>query len=199
MNAPIEPPRMPHEADGIQELDNRLPAWWVWLFWLSIVWGFAYLLHYHVFKMGPDSSEAYRREMAAAEKARTPTAPVEGGETELPLDQVTPALDTARLSRGEGLFLKNCAVCHGGMGQGMIGPNLTDDFWIHGGEFKDLVHIVREGVPAKGMITWRPVLKPSDIIDVCSYVWSIHGRDVSAAIPPPKPVEPDAREFKRPI
>jgi cytochrome c oxidase cbb3-type subunit 3 len=205
MSTQKDPLLMDHEADGIRELDNRLPAWWVWLFWGAILWGVGYLIHFHVFRMGPGSAEEYRQEMAAAGAAKsadaaaaTAVAAASPAEAEVPLDQVQPSSEAAILAQGEALFVKNCVVCHAALGQGLIGPNLTDDFWIHGGEYKNIINTIREGVPAKGMITWKTVLKPSEILAVGSYVWSIHGRDVSKAVPPPKPTEPEAKEFKRP-
>lgn len=193
---------MDHEADGITELDNNLPTWWVWLFWGAIIWGVLYLLHFHVFKMGPGSAAEFKQEVAAADtlkKATVATAAANSpAEAEIPLDQVQPLTDAAALALGEATFTKNCVVCHGAMAQGLIGPNLNDAFWIHGGEFKNIVNTIREGVPVKGMITWRGVLKHSDIIAVASYIWTLQGRDVSKAIPPPKPVEPEAKEYKRP-
>ena len=205
MSAQKDPLLMDHNADGITELDNNLPAWWVWLFWGAIIWGVAYYIHYHGLKMGPSSGEQYKQEMAAAKAATTANAAAAHAaaaaapvDPEVPLDQVAPSADAAVLAQGEALFTKNCVVCHSALGQGLIGPNLTDDFWIHGGEYKNIINTIREGVPAKGMITWKTVLKPSEILAVGSYVWSIHGRDVSKAVPPPKPVEPEAKEYKRP-
>lgn len=205
MSEQKDPLLMDHNADGITELDNNLPAWWVWLFWGAIIWGVAYLVHFHVLKMGPGSAELYKQEMAAAQAANKANAAAANAaaasapvDPEVPLDQVAPSSDAAVLAQGEALFVKNCVVCHSALGQGLIGPNLTDDFWIHGGEYKNIINTIREGVPAKGMITWKTVLKPSEILAVGSYVWSIHGRDVSKAIPPPKPVEPEAKEYKRP-
>ena len=205
MSAQKDPLLMDHNADGITELDNNLPAWWVWLFWGAIIWGVAYLVHFHVLKMGAGSAEQYKQEMAAAKAANTANAAAASAvaaaapvEPEVPLDQVKPSAEAAVLAQGEALFTKNCVVCHSALGQGLIGPNLTDDFWIHGGEYKNIINTIREGVPAKGMITWKVILKPSEILAVGSYVWSIHGRDLSKAVPPPKPVEPEAKEYKRP-
>lgn len=206
MSEQKDPLLLDHNVDGITELDNRLPAWWVWLFWGAIVWGIAYLVHYQVLKLGPGQAEQYRQEMAAAKSsaagaaaaAAAVAATAPAAEQEIPLDQVQPSKETAILAQGEALFTKNCVVCHSALGQGLIGPNLTDDWWIHGGEFKNIINTIREGVPAKGMITWKVILKPSEIIAVGSYVWSIHGRDLSKAVPPPKPVEPEAKEYKRP-
>ncbi len=205
MSEKKDPLLMDHNADGITELDNNLPAWWVWLFWGAIIWGLAYLVHYHVLKMAPGQAGEYQLEMAAAQAAKGgPAGAGPAGaaaavaEVEIPLDQVQPAADPGTLAKGEALFVKNCVVCHSALGQGLIGPNLTDDFWIHGGEFKHIINTIREGVPAKGMITWKTALKPSEIMAVGSYVWSIHGRDVSKAVPPAKAPEPEAKEYKRP-
>lgn len=176
---------MGHEVDGIGELDNLLPRWWVWLFWLATVFAAAYLLYYHVLYPGKGSAWEYKEEIAEADRAMALLPP-----TPTPDEASTEA---AVVAKGKQIFMANCIPCHGTMAQGIVGPNLTDDYWIHGGKFANIKHTITEGVPAKGMLTWKLTLRPMDIYSVASYVWSLHGSDVSKASPPPKPVEPEAK------
>ena len=182
-----------HDYDGITELDNLLPRWWLWLFWLCIAFGPLYLLYWDVLKIGRSPVEAYKAEMAAAVAAR---ALAEGREPPGQYDSQTTDRDV--LGKGEALFAVNCVVCHGQLGQGLVGPNLTDDFWIHGGTFIEIRKLIEDGVPAKGMIAWKEKLSRADIHATSSYLWALHGRDVSRAVPPAKPPEPEAVEVYRP-
>ena len=181
MTNPNEPGLMKHDADGITELDNQLPRWWVWLFALTCIYAAVYLVYFHVTKSGPLSIAEYEREMAAAK----PAAPAPGAPVEAPIE---PSKDPAVIAAGQALFLKNCMVCHGPNAQGLIGPNLCDEFWIHGSAFPNIVNTITEGVPAKGMITWKTVLKPEEIRTVASYVWSIRGSN------PPNPKAPEGEK-----
>lgn len=152
------------EADGIEEYDNALPDWWLGLFWFCIIWAAAYALHYHVIA---DRSQVRRlaAEMAAAEQ-RWPAAAVPA--TFAP----TPELAAA----GEAVFKTNCIACHGADLHGGIGPNLTDEVWIHGGEPEQVLKTITEGVAAKGMPTWGPILGPEKIRQVAAYVLAQKGK-----------------------
>ena len=186
-----------HEVDGISELDNLLPRWWVWMFWLCNAFAVAYIVYYHVLNLAPLQEKAYAEEMGLAKQAKA--ALVAAKVASAPqLDMTAPSTDEAILNKGKSIFGINCIACHATEGQGLIGPNLTDDFWIHGCEFANILNTITEGVPVKGMISWKLTMSPEDIHAVASFVWSIHGKDVSKAIPPPKPVEPEAKEYKRP-
>ncbi len=151
------------EADGIEEYDNPLPDWWLGLFWFTIIFAFGYTLHYHVIAHR-SPAKALAAEMAAAQ-ARWPQA---GGAAFVP----TPEL----AAKGKEIFQTNCVACHGADLHGKIGPNLTDDVWIHGGRPQDIVHTITNGVSAKGMPTWGPILGPEKIREVASYVISMHGK-----------------------
>ena len=178
MSEQKEAPVLEHEADGITELDNQLPRWWVWLFWGCIFYGILYLLHFHVFRMGKLSGAQYQQEVAAEDARKLAAAggaAAAGAEQEIPLDQVQPSTETAVLARGKALFDKNCVMCHGPQGQGLVGPNLCDEYWIHGPAFADSVRTIREGVPAKGMITWKTQMKPSEIMAVASHIYTLRG------------------------
>lgn len=104
---------------------------------------------------------------------------------------VTPKTGAEALAEGKAIFERYCFTCHGNQGQGGIGPNLTDDYWIHGGTFPDVVHTIRAGVPVKGMISWEKTLEKDQIIEVASYVWSLHGTN------PPNPKDPQGDLFAR--
>ena len=151
-----------HDYDGIKELDNHLPPWWKYLFYFTIAFGVVYLLVYHVFQFewAPLQEEAYRREMALAEEQMS----------ELAIANVELTDEDEALENGENLFVANCAACHLADGGGSIGPNLTDNYWIHGGEVQDVYNTIKDGVPGKGMISWESRLSPSDMRDVASFI-----------------------------
>jgi len=158
-----------HNYDGIKELDNHLPPWWKWLFYISIVWSLVYLLVYHVFDLLPLSAEEYNRSIAKAEaaleaqKASAPSAAIDE-------NNVTVTTDESDLAQGETIFKRQCAVCHQQDGGGNVGPNLTDNYWLHGGSIGNIFHTIKYGVPEKGMISWESQLSPTDMRDVASYI-----------------------------
>jgi cytochrome c oxidase cbb3-type subunit 3 len=165
-----------HEYDGIQELDNELPPWWLWLFYITIIWSVVYMVYYHVLGTGPSSAEEYQMELARAETmyqqpGGDAAASVEGQES---AQKIVALTDAQSLEEGMTIFGKNCVPCHGTAGEGTIGPNLTDDYWIHGATMKDMVNTITNGIPAKGMISWAPVLEPDEIVKVASYIRSLH-------------------------
>jgi cytochrome c oxidase cbb3-type subunit 3 len=176
-----DPLLLDHEADGIRELDNNLPRWWVWLFNLSILFAAGYLLYFHVFHMGSLQAAQYKAE--AKEGQAIKSAALKSFEDSLPT--LTPSKDTAVLDTGHALFLRNCAPCHRADGGGLVGPNLCDDYWIHGSNFVDNLRTIVNGVPAKGMLTWRGILKPAEIHAVASYIYTLRGTH------PPNPKPPE--------
>ncbi|MGJ8716368.1 MULTISPECIES: cbb3-type cytochrome c oxidase N-terminal domain-containing protein [Maribacter] len=162
-----------HDYDGIRELDNNLPPWWVYLFYASIVFGVVYLLRFHVFNDYNQTME-YEQEVAAAqleieEYKKTAKGLVDANTVEL-------LTDASDLSAGKGIFEGNCVACHMADGGGGIGPNLTDQNWILGGGIKNVFHTISEGGrDGKGMIAWKQNLKPAEIAQVASYVLSFQG------------------------
>ncbi len=253
-----------HDYDGIKELDNKLPPWWLYLFYITIIWGIGYLIYYHVLGMGDlshaeymkeldpnwsssrastgfsigytspfygpeDITPRHRIEIAKAEEAAakflaiehlergegvsnlnfeqlilaamkisnpedmeklknafpeiwskyqspqpdkpssTPVVPVE------PEVEIEPLTDESSLASGHQIFEANCITCHGKNGEGGIGPNLTDDYYLHGRGMASTVKIIVNGVPAKGMISWRGILKEDQIKQVASYILTLHG------------------------
>lgn len=162
-----------HDYDGIKELDNSLPPWWIWGFYITIFWAVVYLIHYHVIHTGPSSSEEY------AQSVETAALELKARQAKM-ADFVSPETVTALttpdgLGAGKSIFEKNCVACHGAAGEGIVGPNLTDDFWIHGGGIKNVFTVVTNGVPAKGMISWQTQLSPKQIQQVASYILTLHG------------------------
>jgi len=159
---------MDHNYDDIRELDNHLPPWWKWLFYLSIVWSMIYLVAYHVFDWLPLSDQEFNNEIVRAEaalEARRATMTELIDETNVEITQ-----DETGLENGKTIFQRQCAVCHQADGGGNVGPNMTDQYWIHGGDIKDLYTTIRYGVPEKGMISWESQLSPGDMRDVASFI-----------------------------
>lgn len=162
-----------HVYDGIRELDNNLPPWWLAGFYISIVFAVVYLLRYHVFDAAPLQEEEFKMEMAAAEVAKEEYLKTAANL----IDESTVEILTeeSRLVAGQSIFDKNCAVCHAKDGGGGVGPNLTDNYWIHGNSIADVFSTVKYGVPAKGMIPWQDQLSPAEIQEVSSYVLTLVG------------------------
>jgi cytochrome c oxidase cbb3-type subunit 3 len=170
-NDPKEPLLLDHEYDGIQELDNNLPRWWVWLFYLCIIYSAIYLVYYHVTCKGDLQAAEYANEMKAGEQIKAAAM----GKFESSIATLQPSKDSAVLENGKLSYNKFCAPCHRVDGGGLVGPNLTDDYWIHGSAYADSVKIIWDGVPAKGMVTWKTVLKPDEINAVASYIYTLRG------------------------
>ena len=185
-----------HNYDGIQELDNNLPRWWVWLFYITIIFSAVYLVYYHVTGSGDLQAAEYAKEMKAGEQIKGAAM----GKFEIGLSTLQPSSDAAVLEDGRQTYVKYCAPCHRADGGGLVGPNLTDSYWIHGSNYTDTVKIIWDGVPAKGMITWKTVLKPDQIQNVASYIYTLRGAKLltPGKLPenqlPAKPAGPSAFE-----
>jgi len=162
-----------HEADGIQELDNKLPRWWVLLFYITIVFAVMYLAFFHVLGFGDLQHARYAREVARAE-ARLATRQAQSTST---LDYDQPSFDAEILAQGSSLYTTHCAACHHSTGRGLIGPNLTDAYWIHGPNFADTMHVIAEGVQEKGMQPWKNMLSLNQRYAIASYVFSLRGSE----------------------
>jgi cytochrome c oxidase cbb3-type subunit 3 len=162
-----------HEYDGIRELDNSLPPWWLWLFYGTIIWAAVYLWYYHVSAKGPNQEQEYiaAMEMGEAEKAKFLATQADA------IDEKTVTLLTAEadLAEGKEIYTANCLVCHGVNGEGTVGPNFTDKYWIHGGSINNLFSTIKYGVPEKGMISWKSQLRPGAMQKVASYILSMQG------------------------
>lgn len=176
-----------HDYDGILELDNNLPPWWKALFYVTIVWGVVYLLWFHVFQVGNLQDAEYAEEVKIAEIEKA--ALMGGGVVDE--TNVTKLTDPIALSAGKETFLKHCAACHGRNGEGLVGPNMTDDYWIHGADIKQVFLIVKNGVQEKGMISWKSQLNPVAMQEVSSYILSLRGTNP----PNQKPAEGELVNF----
>jgi cytochrome c oxidase cbb3-type subunit 3 len=159
-----------HSYDGIRELDNYLPPWWKWLFYGTVVWAVIYLIVYHVAGLLPLSNEEYMAEVEEVQKIRASQEIVQIDENTL---EFTAEADL--INKGKEVFISNCASCHRNDGGGSVGPNLTDEYWLHGGSVRNIYATIKNGVPEKGMISWAPILKPEEIRDAAFYIMSIQG------------------------
>ncbi|MHB8521470.1 MAG: cbb3-type cytochrome c oxidase N-terminal domain-containing protein [Limisphaerales bacterium] len=173
-----------HEADGIKELDNNLPRWWVWLFYLTIAFAAIYLCYYHVFDAGDLQAMEYQKEWEKGEVLKAGAL----AKFEATLGKLEPSRDAVVIAKGHQTFSTMCAPCHRADGGGLVGPNLCDDYWIHGSNFVDNVRTILNGVPEKGMLTWKGVLKPNEIYAVASYVYTLRGTH------PPNPKPPENQQ-----
>jgi cytochrome c oxidase cbb3-type subunit III len=176
-----------HEYDGIREYDNPLPGWWLLLFWATILFSAWYLLYYQL-GHGETVEQEYGREMLALYDVQMKQLLKLG-----PINDAMIAGFSAKpdmMASAKGLFAQRCAVCHGQYGQGNIGPNLTDDYWLYGGTPTQVYHTITEGVPAKGMIAWKAQLPAGQILALAAYVGTLHGSN------PPNPKAPQGERIK---
>lgn len=175
-----------HEYDGIKELDNKLPKWWLWLFYITIIISAVYFIRMHVLKTADLQDDAYKKEVEAAMiqyKAARPASTIDA-------TNVTLLTDAGSLASGKEIFDKSCVVCHLAQGQGLVGPNLTDDYWIHGCTIGEIFNLIVIGVPDKGMISWKDQLTPEQIQQVASFIVSLKGSN------PPNPKAPQGELCK---
>ena len=182
MNDNNEPLMQGHDADGIRELDNKLPRWWVWLFYLTIIFSAVYLLYYHVLGLGNLQAAEYVNEMKAGDALKQAAM----SKFEASIATLQPSKDPLVIEQGRQIYAKLCAPCHRADGGGLVGPNLTDDYWIHGSNFADNVSVIWNGVPAKGMVTWKNFLKPDEIYSVSSYIYTLRGAKLTTPGKPPE-------------
>lgn len=177
-----------HDYDGIKELDNVLPPWWINLFYVTIIFGLVYLVKYHIMD-GADQKKEFEIEM---EEARIAVEEYKKTAKDLiDANSVTLLTDEGDLAAGKKIFETNCVACHRADGGGAIGPNLTDEYWVLGGGIKNVFHTITEGGrDGKGMVAWKGTLKPSEIQLVASYVLSLQGTN------PVDPKAPDGEIWK---
>jgi len=174
-----------HSYDGIKELDNHLPPWWKWLFYGTIGWGIIYIIVFHITGTLPLQKEEYSNELAIAEdqvrkfKASQPQEEID--ESKLVFNK-----DQAIIQKGKTIFMNNnCVACHRNDGGGNgIGPNLTDNYWLHGGDVKQIFHTIKNGVVEKGMPAWGKTMSQQDVRNVTFFVMSLQGSNPANAKAP---------------
>ncbi len=181
---------MDHEYDGIHELDNNLPPWWVWMFNLTIVFAVVYMIWFHVLPYGNSQSEEYVAEVELATQERLDYIAKMGESVNE--NTVTLLTSESDLQAGKNIYNANCQACHLADGGGSVGPNLTDKYWIHGGSIHDIFKTIKYGVPAKGMISWESQLRPKEMAQVTSYILTLQGTTPAA------PKEPEGELYVDP-
>ena len=175
-----------HDYDGIKELDNALPPWWKWGFYVTVVVAVIYMFYYHILGIGMNPEQEYNAQMAEGRRleeqymARTKDLVDENNVT---------LADAAGIAAGKALYTQSCVACHAADGGGGIGPNLTDDNWIHGGGMNDIYKTIKLGYPEKGMQAWNTVYSPVQMKNLSSYVKSLKG------VKPANPKEPQGDLF----
>jgi cytochrome c oxidase cbb3-type subunit 3 len=185
-----EPRLIDHNYDGIQEYDNPLPRWWVYLFWATIVFAVLYLFNVPGIGVGKGRIADYNADMAAA-KERVAAVELAGGGPPSPDALAAAATDRGVIAEGKAVYTANCVACHKADGGGMIGPNLTDDFWVHGGTLPEVRNTVDQGVLAKGMPQWGKVLRPEQVTAAAAYVMTLQGTN------PPNAKAPEGVQVPR--
>jgi cytochrome c oxidase cbb3-type subunit 3 len=170
-----------HDYDGIKELDNNLPPWWKYGFYFTIIFAVVYMIYYHA-AGGKLQAEEYKDELtlAAQQKEERLLASADNVNEE----NVSVLTEPVAISGGKETFTKLCVACHRGDGGGQVGPNLTDEYWLHGGGIKNVFKTITYGVPEKGMVSWKSQLSPKQIQQVASYILSLQGTNPSGAKEP---------------
>lgn len=182
-----------HDYDGIRELNNRIPPWFHGLLWVTIIFAVVYMIRFHVVGSGDVMAEEYMEEIRQAAVEREILVRTGAFLNE---ETVTFTDDAAALNSGKEIYIRNCAACHANDGGGLVGPNLTDQYWIHGGGIKNIFKTIKYGVPQKGMISWESQLNPTEMQEVASYIMTLEGTEAANPKAPEgeKWIEPTANE-----
>jgi cytochrome c oxidase cbb3-type subunit 3 len=162
-----------HHYDGIRELDNNLPPWWKYGFYLSILFAIVYLIHFHFLKTGKMQLAEYEEQMDVAAKEIEEFRLLSANLVDE--NNVTILTDPVSMDAGKAIYMENCSACHGSLGEGGVGPNLTDEYWLHKGSIKDIFKTVKYGWPEKGMKAWKLDLGAKQIHQVSSFIISLKG------------------------
>jgi len=171
-----------HDYDGIKELDNALPPWWKWGFYITVVLAVIYMFRFHITKTGPTPLQEYEKEMEIA-AIKLDNYKMNNKET---IDERTITLADAKgIADGKKIFTGTCVPCHGANGEGnAVGPNLTDPYWLHGGSLGNIFKTITNGVPDKGMQAWGKTFSPTDIKNISSFIMSLQGtKPANAKVP----------------
>jgi cytochrome c oxidase cbb3-type subunit 3 len=161
-----------HSYDGIRELDNATPPWFTVSFIATIIFAFVYMYRYHIAYSAPNQLQEYKMEVAQANADQKAYLASQGNLVD---ETSVTMLDAAGISAGKGLYTSNCVACHGAAGEGGVGPNLTDDYWLHGGSINDIFKVIKYGVVEKGMKAWQEDFSANQIAQLSSFIKSIHG------------------------
>jgi cytochrome c oxidase cbb3-type subunit 3 len=186
MTAPADtnpPGKGIHVFDDIVEEDNHLPNWWLATLFGAICFAFGYWFVYEVTRAAPGPLDAFKLETAELARRQAEAGPVTNESL------AVLARDTNTLAEGKQLFVSTCAPCHGAQGQGLVGPNLTDKFWLHGGGAVDIHASITKGYPEKGMRPWGPVLGAARVRSVAAFVVSLKGQNLPGRPPQGTAVE----------
>ncbi|MDQ2863823.1 MAG: c-type cytochrome [Bacteroidota bacterium] len=163
---------MDHEYDGIRELDNALPPWWKYGFYITIGVAIVYFLNYSVLGYGKNPTQEYAAQMAQAQVEKEN---YEANNKDKIDENNVPMANAAGLTAAKEIFTTKCFACHGKQGEGGAGPNLTDDYWLHKGSLNDVYQSIKHGYPDKGMQAWSTVYTPKEISFLASYIETLHG------------------------
>jgi cytochrome c oxidase cbb3-type subunit III len=169
-----------HNYDGIQELDNALPPWWKYGFYITIVVAFIYIFNFHGFGNGKNPTEEYAAEM---EQARIEKEIFEASNKDRIDENNVPMADAAGLASAKEIFNAKCWACHGKLGEGGAGPNLTDDYWLHKGSLNDIYNTIKVGYADKGMQSWANDFTPKQMSYLASYIKLMRGTNPPNAKP----------------
>lgn len=165
------------DFDGISELDNPPPPWFMWLFYSTVIFAAIYLVRFTWLHYGPSQTEEYNSKLA---KLKTETAAFLAKQADnVDENTVTVEKDQGKIAEAKLVFVAKCATCHGQSGEGNSGPNLTDDYWIHGNSAKDIFKTIKYGYPDKGMVPWQEHLSPPKIKAMTTFILSLRGSKVS--------------------
>lgn len=176
---------MEHEFDGITELDNPTPGWFMVLFYGSIIFAVVYLANYEVFGFGPTQEEEYATELKQAEDDKLAYLSKPGNaKNAVDESNIVQSKEPAVLQAGASLYVSRCTPCHGEKAEGSVGPNLTDEYWLHGGAVGEVFKTIKYGVPEKGMVAWEKSLSAQQISDLTNYVLSLQGTNPAGAKAP---------------
>lgn len=170
-----------HDYDGIKELDNALPPWWKYGFYITIVVAFVYIIAYHVTGTGMNPTQEYAAQM---EEARIAKEKFDAENKDRVDEANVPMADAAGIEKGRAIFKENCVACHGQLGEGGAGPNLTDDYWIHKGSLNDVYASIKNGYPDKGMQSWIIKFNPKEISQIASFIKTLRGTNPAGAKAP---------------
>jgi cytochrome c oxidase cbb3-type subunit 3 len=177
---------MGHNFDGIRELNNPTPPWWKWGFIFTVCFGIVYFWRTEISHSAPSQLEELV--MAEEKAAIAKEAYLKNAANNIDENNVTLLTDANDIAAGQKMFVSSCAPCHGPQGQGVVGPNLTDDYWLHGGKINEVFKTIKYGVADKGMKSWQEDFSPKQLAQLASFIKSIHGSN------PPNAKEPQGQK-----